>query len=546
MTTRWATKLRSARPAVVTTAVLALTVTACAGNDSAADTGKAKVTDADIPSFTVALNSQPPGYDAATSAQPYVTSSVMSLVTEPLERYNDNGTFTPALATKVAQPDPTTLVYTLRDGVKFSDGQPLTAEDVAWSITHTATPPAQTSASVRSFKSASATGPLQVTVKLSSATPLGRVTLAQATLIQEKKFAVAHQSDLGTANAIPVGTGPYTVGSATASGITLNRRTGYWGTEPKIQKVDFKVVSDDNSAQLAMRSGEVDLRQIGDVKTAAQWRAIPGTSVLSSPSGSVNFLAMDVSKAPFDDIHVRRAISHATDVAGLIKAAWGGEATALKGLMPVDSLKVVAGGEAAVDTFLDSLPDHALDLDEAKKELAQSSHPKGFSTTVEYVSEVPATKVVALSLQQNLKPLGIDIKTKAVTLNAWSAKFYQHKLTGLIVGFGFTAEPDPSAPLASMVGKANMGPQKANLANFTTPEVEKALPTLSTAGADAARWDAAKTVIAQVADQAAYVPLASEDLLMAVGKGFASDTGKITARNIQDGSWVLDIRATQQ
>ncbi|MFC8668670.1 ABC transporter substrate-binding protein [Streptomyces sp. NPDC057199] len=538
---------RSNRTGIAAVVLLGLTATACAGTDTASDPGTAKLSNQEIPSFTMALPAQPPGFNRATSAQPFVTGMVMSLVTEPLERVSADGRFTPALAEKVTQPDPTTLVYTLRKGVRFSDGQPLTADDVAWSITHTATPPAQTSASVRSFKSASVSGPLEVTVKLSFAAPSARESVAEATLIQEKKFATAHKSDLGTAKAIPVGTGPYQVDSATGAGITLNRRNSYWGTKPKVKQLNLKVVTDDNSAQLAMRSGEVNLRQLSNLKTAAQWRDIPGTSVVSSPSNSVNFLAMDVTKAPFDDIHVRRAISHATDIPGLMKAAWGGEATALKGLMPVGSLAGVADGEKPAQTYLDSLPDHSLDLDEAKKELAESAHPQGFTTTVEYVAEVPATKVLALSLQETLKPLGIDLKVKSVTLNAWSAKFFQHQLTGLILGFGFTAgTADPASPLASMVGKENIGPQKANLANFTNSQVEKALPVLTTAGSDASRWTATRTVLSQIAQQVPYVPLASENLLVAIGKGYASSTGDVSNQDLQNGNWALNLRATQQ
>ncbi|MFE2441934.1 ABC transporter substrate-binding protein [Streptomyces sp. NPDC021218] len=541
------TRPTTLRAAIGTILLLSLSATACAGSDSEGDTGAAKLTDNDIPSLTIALPSPPPSYDRATSTQPIVTGSFMSLVTEPLERVTANGGFTLALAEKVTQPDPTTIVYKLRSGVRFSDGRPLTAEDVAWSITHTATPPAQTSASVSGFKSAAVTGPLEVTVKLAGPLPKSRVDIAGATLIQEKKFATAHAKNLGTPDAIPIGTGPYEIASASASGVTLQRRGTYWGEKPKMKTLNVKVITDDNSAQLAMRSGEVNLRQLTNVKTAAQWRSIPGTRVYASPSGVVNFLAMDVTKAPFDDVHVRRAISHATDTPGLVKAAWAGQAAVLKGFVPVENLARVAGGKQNAQKFLDSLPDHALDLEKAKAELAQSGHPKGFSTTVEYVDALPASKVLALSLQQNLKPLGISITPKSVTLNAWSAKFYQHKLTGLVPAFGFsTSAQDPSSLLSLVVGKENIGPQKLNIANFTTPEIEKALPAVTTAGADAKRWAATQTLLSQIADQAPYVPLASEKSMVAIGKGFASASGTIVLNDLFNGNWALNLRATQQ
>lgn len=531
---------------VLASGALLLSLSACAGADTGTGTASATPTEDDIPSFTFALASPPPSFDKAASTQPVITGSFMSLVTEPLERQSPDGSFVPALAEKVTQPDTTTIVYTIRSGVSFSDGSPLTAEDVAWSITHTATPPAQTSTSTPAFGSASVTGEREVTVKLKAPRARARSGLAGQVLVQEKKFATANAGKLGTADAIPIGTGPYTVTSADASGMTLTRRTNYWSQLPKVKVLNVKVIPDDNSAQLAMRSGEVNLRQLNNVKTTPQWRAIPGTTIYSAPSTTVNFLAMDVTKAPFDDVHVRRAIAYATDVPGLISAAWGGEATPLRAFLPVQNLAGVAGGTDTAKAFVDSLPDHGFNLDKAKAELAQSGHRDGFSTTIKYVDSVPASKVLALSLQQNLKALGINVTVESATLNAWSADFFQHKLTGLNLGFGFsTSGNEPSSLLGSAVGAQNIGPQKANIANFTTPEIEQALPVVNAAGENAPRWAATKTLLSQIAEQVPYVPLASENFVMAIGKGFASATGQVTVNDFFDGRWALNLRATK-
>ncbi|MCX5188910.1 ABC transporter substrate-binding protein [Streptomyces sp. NBC_00268] len=537
---------RTAHAVVGGTLLLSLTATACVGGETSSNRPSAKLSDKDIPAFTFALYSQPPGYDKATSTQPVTTGSFMSLVTEPLERTSPTGTFTPALAEKVTQPDPKSIVYQLRSGLKFSNGAPLTAEDVAWSITHTGTPPAQTSTSVQGFKSAKVTGDLEVTVKLKAAVPGSRARLASTVLVQEKKFALANKSKLGTSDAIPVGTGPYKITSASASGVTLVRQSAYWGTMPKAKKINIEVIPDDNSAQLAMRSGEIDLRQLTNVKAAPQWRAVPGTTVYSGPSTALNFLTMDVTKAPFDDVHVRRAIAHTVDVPGLIKGAWGGEATRHRGFVPAQNVARVAGGKNNAQKFLDTLPTYDFDLKKAKTQLSRSKHADGFSTTIKYLDSMPATKVLALSLQQNLKTLGVDAQVKSTTLNAWSADFFQHKLTGLNLAFGFTASTyDPSSMLGQVVGKENIGPQKLNIANFTTPEVEMALPIVRSAGPNAPRWKASQTLLTQIAEQAPYVPLPSEKFVMAMGKGFASSTGKITTEDYFNGSWALNLRATQ-
>lgn len=521
---------------------LCCTIAACSSGPTASS--NAPLSDADIPSFTFAISAAPPSFDETNSNLPSATDQVMSSVTEPLEYLSSDGKYTLGLAAKVTQPDSNTIVYELRPEITFSDGQPLTAEDVAWSITHAATPPAQTASNLSgAFVGATATGPLEVTVKLKNPRPNARAFISQF-LIQQKKFAEAHKADLGTDKAIPVGTGSYTVTTTSSSAITLTRREDYWGEKPKIKQLTYQIVSDDNSAQLAMRSGSVNAATVADPKTIGQWRAIPGATVYSAPSPAENLIGMDVSKAPFDDIHVRKAIAHATDVQGLIKAAWGGEATQLKALLPPANLAGVAGGTQPAEDFVNSLPQYAFDLEKAKAELAQSSHPNGFSTTIEYIDSSPATKLLALSLQQNLKQIGITVDLKSVTLTAWGGEFYQHQLTGLMLAFDFTATvPDPTSLMGALVGQKNIGPQRLNIANWTTPEVEQALPVVNSPGPNAERWAAAKTLLSQIADQVPYIPLAAQNSVTTVGNGYASSTGGMDYRELQNGLWLRHVRA---
>lgn len=539
----------SGSAALISAVTLALALTGCAssGSDEADNSNAAaKLSEVDIPNFTVALSSSPQGFDWATSANPVTTGSFMALVTEPIERINPDGSYSPVIATKVTQSNPTTLVYTIRSEVTFSDGQPLTAEDVAWSISHAATPPASTSTSLGMINGAKATGPLEVTVTLAAPVPTGRDYVADI-LIQQRKFGQSHASDLGSESAIPVGTGPYTVTSTSSSGLTLTRRDEYWGTMPKVETVDLKTITDDNAATLAMRSGDIDLRQIANVKGLDQWEGIAGTTIYRADANTVDFLAMDTSKAPFNDVHVRKAIAYATDVDGFIKGAYSGEATALKTFLPVDNLVSVAGSKKAANDFADSLPQHEFDIDKAKKELAQSSHPDGFSTTVEYIDSQPAMKLMALSLQQNLKPLGVDIKVKATTLNAWGAKFFQHQLTGLNLAFGFSMSTrDASSLLGSVVGQSNIGPQKQNTANYSTPEIEKALPTLMSAAPNDQRWQSAQTLLSDIAENVPYVPLSELKAIYVMRPGYGSASGDITLVDMMDGRWILNVRAAEK
>ena len=226
------------------------------------------------------------------------TGIVMSLVTQPLEALSSTNQYTPVLATSVGLPNPSTLVYHIRSGVKFSNGAALTATDVAWSIMHAVEPSLASATQMPSIASATPTGPLTVTVKLKTPNPVARADIAMTVLVQNAAFAKAHGSALGTASAVPIGTGPYKVSSDTASNITLVRSSGYWGKYPPFSSVVFPVITDDNSRELAIRSGSINGSELVDLKDIEQWASIPGVSVYKSPSNSLDLVGFDVSKPP--------------------------------------------------------------------------------------------------------------------------------------------------------------------------------------------------------------------------------------------------------
>ncbi|GAB2958846.1 ABC transporter substrate-binding protein [Streptomyces pseudoechinosporeus] len=536
---------RTLPTAVLLTALTVVAATACTSDNDTAATGPKRTTDKAIPVVDWALPNAPASLDYAKSYDNNSTGAVMSLVTEPLERVSSTGEFTPNLAASVTQPDTTTLVYKLRSGVRFSNGAEMTAQDVAWSIEYFTADTAQTAALGQQVGSVSVTGPLEVTVKLKAPAPTARAGIALATLVEEAKFAKAHAKTLGNAGTAPIGTGPYRVASQTAEKITLVRNAQYTRTRPAADKVVFSVIPDDTARQLALRSGSVDGGPVTNPKSVAQWKAIPGATVYASPSLSQNFLAMDVTHAPFDDVHVRRAVAHSIDIAGIMKAGFDAYAKPMTGLVPAGELAGVAGSQQAAEAFLADLPQYEHSEAEAKAELAKSAHPQGFSTTIEYVKDYPWQELTVLNLQRNLKPLGVKITPKPVTANEWYAKFFKHELTGITLPFGFGASyPDPAPLLGKLVGTTNIGPQKINIANWTTPEVDKAQQTVTTAGPSATRWAAARTILTQVADQVPYVPLFTEDEVYTVGKGLAFEKSGITSFDLSNGSWIFTLKPT--
>lgn len=531
------------RTALAGCAAATFALSACTSGPGASNSHQ-PATGAGIASFNFAIGAAP---STLSGWSTYIADDeISSLVTQTLQIAHPDGSLTPTLTSSVAHPDPKTLVYTVRPGIKFSDGTALTAQDVAWSITRAATPGTPYAANLSSFASATADGDT-VRVALKYDDPTANIWISGVEIMQEK-FGAAHLKEIGTPTALPIGTGPYMYAGQSSQAVKLVPNPYYTGTRPKVQNLTFTIIGQSTSAQLAMRSGAIQGIQEPDVRTLPEWEQIGGASVFSAPNLDSNLLSMDTAVAPFNDVHVRQAVAYSLDLPAVLKAEFGQYATPLKAAIPVGGVIAVAS-ESQAQAFYATLPQYDFDPAKAKTELAQSSYPNGFSVTVPYISTDPWMEVLLLNLQQNMAPLGVKINLKPEAAGQWSQTIFSHQSTGLQVLTGFaTTSADPSAgPLWGMVGKAHEVPGLINIANFSTPAVEAALvkiaPQTAASYTNAERWDATKTILTQIAQQAAYIPLFSSDNVYILARG-ATFTQTPTLFDQIDGQWIDYIRAS--
>ncbi|ANY05448.1 hypothetical protein AFB00_03020 [Pseudonocardia sp. HH130630-07] len=522
--------------AVVCTVVLA---TACTGSSTPSGPGGT------ADSFTFALPAAPISLDVVKD---FVgnTMQVVAPVTEKLELVSETGEVSPGLAASVAEPDPTTLVYTLRPDVRFSDGAPLTSDDVVWSLKHAADTAAgaQTAGNITWIESVTATGPLEVTVRTTQPVPNARGSIAVVGFVQQAAFGRAHPEDLGTPAASPVGTGPYRIAANTPDRITLERNPHFRGPAPRVATIHFTFIPQDNSAQLAMRSGALQGAVASNLKTVDQWRAIPGTTPYEMPSLYTTFLTMDTTTAPLDDVHVRRAIAHSVDRAGVLSAGYGSYATLLRGLAPPGLLASVAPSTDAVDAFLDGLPQYDLDPAAARDELARSAYPQGFTLDVPVITGNPASELVVQNLARNMAGLGVTITPRPVTSSQWTSTVYAH---GDDIGMQTMALvpsiPDPSSVLGAVTGRENIRPQGFNLANWSPPAAEEAFRRLETSTDRAQRWEASQVLLRGIAEEVPYLPLFGLNTVAVLGDGFTFDRPPGFFDLYINGSWVHALTA---
>ena len=436
--------------------------------------------------------------------------AIMSLVQEGPLAFADDLSLTPAVAESWKQADDTTYIYTLRQGVTFGDGSPLTADDVVASFQYhmNAKSGSQLAAFFSSVDTVTASGGNEVAVKLKSPNVQFQYTPAHmAGFLFSKKQLEEFPEDIGTPDALPLGTGPYKlVEFSPADRVVVEARDDYWGPKPVAKRIIFSAIPDRQTRLLAAKNGDIDGTFDLAISDIDQWKALGNVDVITAPSLGVFMLTMDQSAAPFDDIHVRKAISYAVDREGLVKALLkrnGEAATALNppemcaGIMPPDEVR----------KFYATLPGYQFDLEKAKAELAQSKHAGGFEITVPGSSADPYMINILQSVSENLKQIGITMKVQELDANQWLAGYFRHENLGMQVMAYYPDFADAANYPYLFYSSATAAKDGMNGSNFKNAEVDKALDIANQKSDPKERGEALQTVFKIANEDAALVPI---------------------------------------
>jgi peptide/nickel transport system substrate-binding protein len=395
----------------------------------------------------------------------------------------------PMLATSyTVSADKKTYTFTLRSGVKFSTGQPMTSADVKFSID-------QASAAAKGWgyintaiKSVEAPTPSTVVVNLKYPwAPL----LADLSLFSNGIVPANYGGKTETQfyNA-PVGTGPFKwdfwhKGSA----LKLVRNPNYWEKgKPYLNSVTWTDVPSDNTRELQLKGGQAQVDEFPAWSTVGSLKTTPGVTMNLFNSTRTDYLAFNELRKPLQDVHVRRAISLAVDRAALVKAVLFGNGKPANSLFPPQ----VPYYQAATQGL-------QFDLTEAKAEMAKSSVPNGFSTTILVSSGFSDYLTIATILQSELKPLGINLKIQQLDPN--TANTNQQSLKYDMTLTYWTMDiPDPDE-LATFGVDPNSG-AKSFFTAYNNPTVVKATHDAEQTLSTSARQDLYNTVQSDSASDA--------------------------------------------
>jgi peptide/nickel transport system substrate-binding protein len=375
-----------------TAAAVAAALAACSTPTTNGSTQKSGSADA---SLTADLASYPASLDPGLQYDTDSYSVYRNIFDQLLHRDPKTHQIVPWLATSWKQTDPKTWVFTLRNGVKFSDGTPLSAADAAFSIQRILDPKLASQQNANFSAIASATGTadtLTITTKYPSPTLLSYLTTLSVVPMADVKKA-------GDAafNLHPIGSGPYTfVSSIPGSQIMLKRNDAWWGPKPQIANVTFRAVPSAASRVADLKSGKADIADAMTPDTASQLKGSANLKVLSAPTERVSYLAFNTIKGgPTNDPAVRKAISMAIDYKSLISELEQGYAS------PVNSvLTPLAVG------YPKDLPGYTYDPAQAKALVKQAGD---VGKTIVMATSPTYDPQIVQAIQANIEEIGLKV-----------------------------------------------------------------------------------------------------------------------------------------
>ena len=286
---------------------------------------------------------------------------IMSIygISENLYRLDENIEPQPWIAESVETPDENTWVFTIRDGVTFSNGKTVDAKAVKACFERTYEKNERAESTLK-IKSMDADG-----MKCTIVTPEPNPTLLNDLcdpLLGIYDATEEPDEELGVSC-----TGPYVATSFTAmTDVKMRANENYWGGAPKADTVELKIIDDQDALDMALANGEIDLIAQETANGASKFTDTSKYTTDTVTTTRANFLSFNLKTEGLDDLAVRQAINYCIDREGYADVVYQGFATPCYGIYP-DNLAF--GGTDGLNLTVDSY-----DADKAKEILADAGY----------------------------------------------------------------------------------------------------------------------------------------------------------------------------
>lgn len=342
---------------------------------------------------------------------------LIAVVYETLLIFDDSGEPIGILAESWEQPDDTTYVFTLREGVTFHNGQPLTAEDVKFTFERMMDPESGSpwTSQFEPIDSIEATDERTVTFTMKE--PYGPFL---ATLSSNYAAILPNLPDTDF-QAGMIGTGAFMLQEYVQDTRTiLAAFPDYWREgQPMVGTLQYNILPDESARVAAVRTGDIHLTMLADPISIETVRGDSNVVVIEHDTTDYYLLGLNCAEAPFDDVRVRQALSMAIDRQAILDSVFFGAGQVSGPIVPTL-------GDWA--TPLEELPNYAVDREAAQALLEEAgASDLTFSITVgadrtEFVN-------IALVIQDQLAEIGVTVELDQVEwgtfIDKWVARDFQ-------------------------------------------------------------------------------------------------------------------------
>ena len=397
---------------------------------------------------------------------------------EGLVGEDENLGIEPLLAESWENPDESTWLFHLRQGVKFHDGSDFTARDFLYTACRTSNVPNSPSSFAGFVKRAESIeavddhtikvvtpGPYPLllndfasfgVVSASAAGHDGAVTYAKDGCLGIDSYPDSTAYNSGKA---AVGTGPYPFTEfVQGERVVMKRFDAYWGEAPYWSELVIRPISNDGARVAALLAGDVDIIEKPPAQDLERLRAEAGTDVVQGASSRVIYLHFDhvgdptpgVSgtdgKNPFMDLRVRQAVSLAIDRALIVDKIMGGLAVQAGQLIP-----------SFMRGYNPDITAEKPDVKEAKRLLAEAGYPDGFNLILgtpndRYINDAKIAQAVA----QMLTRVGIRTEVDAMTKSVFFSRRNKYEFSLYMAGWG-SGSAGMASPLRALVATQDKG-----------------------------------------------------------------------------------------
>ena len=386
------------------------------------------------------------------------STKIRMQIFEPLLKLDADANPQPCLAESWEREDETSIIFHIRKGVKFHNGDEMKASDVKFSIDRAL-------ASPEFHEVLGGITKVEVlddyTVKLTTEKPMAAIlnNLSHDCIVVLSEKYVKENGDKIGQN--PMGTGPYKfVSWESGDKVVLEAFPDYWRGEAPVKNVIFRNVVEETNRTIGLETGEIDI--IYDVGSMDKNKIKEDGrfNLIEAPQARVEYLGFNVKKKPYDNPKVREAISYALDQKPIIDTVYLGAAEPATSIIGPKILYSVE-----VEKFTQ-------DIEKAKELLKEAGYPDGFKAKL-WTSDNPARRDMAVIIQDQLKQIGIDVTIETLEWGAYLDGTGRGDQEMYLLGWT-TVTRDPDYGIAELTSTETQG-NAGNRSFYSNPKLDKLL-----------------------------------------------------------------------